>query len=330
MTLQDTPTVTEASNATHYQSAIGTLVEINNGDPQMAILENSTADSTTKFVASTTIIGSSSLASASLTTVSDLPISYIQPAIYRTNFTQTSTTLRASKLYNGVNETSTKNLAFNDTNYMYEQTYYIKSKSNDPISSGFELEVTLKNTSATTKDTSPVIDHEISSVLLAEYRVNTIATSDITERGRVGAATSKYISKMVKLADGMDATHIRVLIGAYKPVNTNLRVYVKFQSFTDIRAFSEVEYTELDLKPETNAKSSTANRYDYKDYEYYLGTTSKAAGAGAWDNSGVINYIDPSGAIYTNFKYFAVKIVMESSGHNVVPRVKDLRALALT
>lgn len=330
MTLQDVPTVTETGNATHYQTAVGNLIEVNNGDPQMIILENSTADATTKFAGNTNIVGASSLASASLTAVSNLPVSYIQPAIYRTNFTQTSTTLRASKLYNGVNENGSKNLAFNDTNYLYESTYYIKSKSNDPISSGFELEVTLKNNSASTKDTSPVIDHEISSVLLAEYVVNDIAANDITERGRVGAASSKYVSKMVQLADGMDASHVRVLIGAYKPVNTELRVYVKFQSFTDIRSFGEVEWTELALKAETDARSSTANRYDYRDFEYYLGTTSKAAGEGAWDNSGTINYIDPTGAIYTNFKYFAVKIVMESTGHNVVPRVKDLRALALT
>jgi hypothetical protein len=330
MTLQDVPTVTATGNATHYQSAIGKLIEVNNGDPQMIILEESTASSTVKFVTSTTVIGAASLASASVTAISNLPISYIQPAIYRTNFTQTSTTLRASKLYNGVDENDTKNLAFNDTNYLYENTYYIKSKSNDPASSGFELEVTLKNASATTKDTSPVIDHEISSVLLAEYRVNDIAANDITERGRVGAATSKYVSKIVKLADGMDATHVRVLIGAYKPVGTELRVYMRLQSSTDIRAFSDVQWTELTLKPETDARSSTANRYDYRDYEYYLGTTSKAAGEGAWDNSGVINYIDLDGAVYTSFKYFAVKIVMESSGHNVVPRVKDLRALALT
>ena len=330
MTLQDVPTVTATGNATHYMSAIGTLIEVNNGDPQMIILENSTATSTTKFTGSTTIIGASSLASASLTTVSNLPISYIQPAIYRTNFTQTSTSLKASKLYNGVNESNTKNLAFNDTNYLYEQTYYIKSKSIDPLSSGFELEVTLKNGSASTRDTSPVIDHEISSVLLAEYRVNTIAANDTTELGRVGAATSKYVSKMVQLADGMDAIHSRVLIGAYRPVNTDLRVYVKFQSFTDIRPFAEVEWTEMQLKAETSSRSSTANRYDYRDFEYYLGTTAKTAGQGAWDNGGVINYIDPTGAVYTNYKYFAVKIVMTASGHNVVPRVKDLRALALT
>ena len=330
MVLQDVPTVTEIANATHYQSAVGNMIEVNNGDPQMIILEDSTADVSTKFTSSTTVVGASSLATAQVTAISNLPVSYIQPAIYRTNFTKTSTTLRATKLYNGVDESGTKNLAFNDTNYLYENTYYIKSKSNDPASSGFELQVTLKNESATTRDTSPVIDHEISSVLLAEYRVNDIAADDITERGRVGAATSKYVSKMVQLADGMDATHARVLIGAYKPVGTELRVYMKFQSFTDNRTFNEVEWTELTLKPETNVRSSTANRYDYHDYEYYLGTTSKAAGEGAWDNSDVINYIDPDGAVYTNYKYFAVKIVMESAGHNVVPRVKDLRALALT
>jgi hypothetical protein len=107
-------------------------------------------------------------------------------------------------------------------------------------------------------------------------------------------------------------------------------VYVKFQSFTDIRSFGEVEWTELKLKPENNTRSSTANRYDYRDFEYYLDSTAKLAGQGAWDNNGTINYIDPTGAVYTSYKYFAVKIVMESNGHNIVPRIKDLRALALT
>ena len=53
-------------------------------------------------------------------------------------------------------------------------------------------------------------------------------------------------------------------------------------------------------------------------------------GEGAWDNSGTINYLDDDGALYQSYKYFAIKIVMMADSHNVVPRIKDLRVLALS
>jgi hypothetical protein len=107
-------------------------------------------------------------------------------------------------------------------------------------------------------------------------------------------------------------------------------VYVKFQSSTDSRRFVNVEWTELEPKNETNVFSSSADRYDYREIEYALGTTVKTAGQGAWSNSGVIQYIDPTGAIHNSYKYFAVKILMTSNSHSVVPRLADMRTLALS
>lgn len=332
MTVKDVPKQTASGIAQHYSSVVGKLAYINvTEDPILMILEDSTAKSSTfKFAAANNIVGRDSGATAAIATVRDLPVSYVQPQIYRSDFTKTRTALRASKLYNGVSEGIQKNIAFNDTNYLTDGAYFIKSKSTDFTSSGFELTVDMSNTSSTTKDTSPVIDYDISGVMLAEYLVNTLPTSDITENGRLGSATSKYVSRRVELADGLDAEDIRLLIGAYKPSSTDVRVYVKFQASTDIRSWAEVEWTQLNLKPETNAVSSLANRYDYREYEYSLGTVAKTAGNGAWSDNGVIKYIDPTGAVYTSYKYFAIKIVMLSNGHNVVPRIKDLRAIALT
>lgn len=331
MTVKDVPKQTASGITQHYSSVVGKLAYINLSEPVLMILENSTAKSSTfKFTSTNNIVGRDSGATATISNIRNLPISYVQPQINRSDFTKTRTTLRASKLYNGVSESIQKNIAFNDTNYLTDGTYFIKSKSTDFTSSGFELTVDMSNTSPSTKDTSPVIDYDISSVMLVEYLVNTLATTDVTENGRLGAATSKYVSRRVELADGLDAEDIRLLIGAYKPSSTDVRVYVKFQASTDIRSWSEVEWTQLNLKTETNAVSSLADRYDYREYEYSLGTVAKTAGNGAWLNNGIINYIDPTGAIYTNYKYFAVKIVMLSNGHNVVPRIKDLRAIALT
>ena len=332
MTVKDVPKQTASGIAQHYSSVVGKLAYINvTEDPILMILEDSTAKSSVfKFSVANNIVGRDSGATATIETVRDLPVSYVQPQIYRSDFTKTRTTLRASKLYNGVSESIQKNIAFNDTNYLTDGTYFIKSKSTDFTSSGFELTIDMSNTSPTTKDTSPVVDYDISGVMLAEYLVNTLPTTDVTENGRLGAATSKYVSRRVELADGLDAEDIKLLIGAYKPSSTDVRIYVKFQASTDIRSWSEVEWTQLNLKTETNAVSSLANRYDYREYEYSLGTVAKTAGNGAWLNNGIINYIDPTGAVYTSYKYFAVKIVMLSNGHNIVPRIKDLRAIALT
>ena len=123
---------------------------------------------------------------------------------------------------------------------------------------------------------------------------------------------------------------MRTFITAYRPPNTDLKVYVKFQSSTDSRRFVNVEWTELEPKNETNVFSSSADRYDYREIEYALGTTVKTAGQGAWLNNGVIQYIDPTGAIHNSYKYFAVKILMTSNSHSVVPRLADMRTLALS
>jgi hypothetical protein len=61
-----------------------------------------------------------------------------------------------------------------------------------------------------------------------------------------------------------------------------------------------------------------------------LGTTAKTAGQGAWLNNGIIRYIDAAGGVHNSYKYFSIKIVMTSSSHNVVPRIADMRTLALT
>jgi hypothetical protein len=189
------------------------------------------------------------------------------------------------------------------------------------------MTVSLKNVSTTTRDVSPMIDHASSNITVYEYLVNNVTTNEI---GDFGDTQSKYVSRKVELADGLDAIDVRTFLTAYRPPNTDIIVYVKFQSATDPRRFDEVEWTELDVKTETNVYSSLGDRDDFREFEFGLGTTVKTAGQGAWLNGNTIRYIDPTGAVYNDYKYFAVKIAMLSEGHNVVPRIADMRTLALS
>lgn len=330
--------IINASGMNHYSAPVGRLTYVNTSEPPRMILEDSTAKNVTglKFAAGQTLYGESSGATADITSVDNLPISYIQPNIYRTNFTKTRTNLSGQALWNGSEEVS-RDLSFNSTNYLTDDQYFIRSKSNNPSTSSFVLSVSMENVSTSNQpDTSPVIDHEISSVIVAEYLVNSANTSNDIDGSELighGNAQAKYVSKVITLADGLDAEDMRVILGAYRPTGTEIRVYARFKSATDTRPMNNIEWTRLQLKPESDTTSSRANRYDYREYEYQLSTESKTVGQGAWDNNGVINYIaniDGSNVCFKDYKFFAIKIVMLANGHNVVPRLKDVRALALS
>jgi hypothetical protein len=54
-------------------------------------------------------------------------------------------------------------------------------------------------------------------------------------------------------------------------------------------------------------------------------------GKGAFLQAGdTFTYTGPDGEVYNDFKYFAVKIVYLAETHSKVPRVKDMRAIAVS
>jgi hypothetical protein len=334
MTVADLPTenIASANNMNFWSSPVGRVSYFDKSAPVILVLEGSSAKSTLKFTANATsntvLVGAQSGSTALVSSVRDLPVSYIQPSIFRSSFNTTRVDMSATKLFNGVS-TYAKDLDFKTNNYLTDSTTYIRSKSNevDPTNPTFEITLNLKSVAGGTVDVSPMIDHEISNITAYEYFVN---ANTAGETGEFGAALSKYISKKVELADGLDATDVRTFLTAYRPPSTDIKVYVKVQSSTDSRRFADVEWTELTPRSELNAFSSGADRFDYREIEFELGTEAKTAGQGAWLNNGIIRYIDAAGGIHNSYKYFSVKIVMTSSGHNVVPRIADMRTLALS
>lgn len=319
------------SGLSHYQSVVGKLQYYNGNDPATMILSQSTAASTAQgnlvFAANDVIIGDASAATCTISTINNLQMSYLQPLIQRSNFTKTGISI-AADIYNGTTLVTGLNMSFGKTNYLTSDDFKIRSKSALATSS-FNINLTLNNYSSTTKDTSPLIDYTISDIMIGEYQVNNIINDSLELTGE-GTSKARYVSKIVQLAEGMDAEDIRVILSAYRPTSTNVAVYARLLSGTDNRNPSTVEWTRLAIRPETDASSSLANREDYREYEYQLGTTSKSAGLGAWSNSGTINYLDPAGALYTSFKYFAIKIVLSADSYHVVPRLRDLRVIAGT
>ncbi len=319
------------SGLSHYQSAVGKMTYYNANDPATMILRQSTAASTAQgnlvFANNDVIIGESSAATCAISSLNSLQMSYLQPLIQRSNFTKTGVDISAD-LWNGTSVVTGLGMSFGKTNYLTSDKFKIRSKSALATTS-FKINLELNNYSTTTKDTSSIIDYTISDVMIGEYQVNNLVDDSLELTGN-GTSKAKYVSKLVQLAEGMDAEDIRVILSAYCSPGTNVAVYARLISGTDNRNPSSVEWTRLAIRPETDSSSSLANRDDWREYEYQLGTTSKSAGQGAWSNSGTINYLDPDGALYTSFKYFAIKIVLSADSYNIVPRLRDLRVIAGT
>jgi hypothetical protein len=128
-------------------------------------------------------------------------------------------------------------------------------------------------------------------------------------------------------------------VSAYKPSGTGVHVYTKIHNAEDGQSFEDKDYTLLTQITASNTISDSVDTTDFKEFEFgfsantngdnFLGSNADNQAKLNSANNNVVSYRDSDGAIYATYKTFAIKIVMTSSGTNIVPLVKDMRAIAL-
>jgi hypothetical protein len=133
-----------------------------------------------------------------------------------------------------------------------------------------------------------------------------------------GNSNVRYITRKVNLADGFDSGDLRVYVTAYKPSGSNIRVYYKLLSISDADAFEDKNYQLMTQLNNTNFVSTNNN--DYREISYAPGV------AGTANNS--VSYTSGSTS-FSNFRTFAIKIVLTGTSTTDVPKVRDFRAIAL-
>jgi hypothetical protein len=133
-----------------------------------------------------------------------------------------------------------------------------------------------------------------------------------------GNANVRYMTRRITLADGFDSGDLRVYLTAYKPSGSNIRVYYKLLSTSDIDTFENKSYQLMTEIGNTNFVSN--NPGDYRELSF-------APGSGGVANNSV-TYTSGSTS-YSKFKTFSIKIVMSGTDTTDVPKVRDLRAIAL-
>jgi len=180
-----------------------------------------------------------------------------------------------------------------------------------------------KFTSAlSTSDTylSPVIDLQTLSVSTVNNLIdNQTADSDLAAEPNVtfnnpidfiadsaansGSSLSKHITIPINLAE--PAVGLKVLLGANRPTNSFIDLYYRtLPAGSD----TDIETVKFILATEDTSIQTDDNRSIFRQYEYTIGGTE---------------------GTLTPFSTFQLKIVFRSQNSSRVPRIKDLRAIAL-
>jgi hypothetical protein len=117
------------------------------------------------------------------------------------------------------------------------------------------------------------------------------------------------------LNDGFDSGDLRVFLTAYKPPSTGIQVYYKILNADDPDDFDTKSYSLM--QQYTPSVATSTNYNDYIEYEYRPSLNTDAV------------YYTSGSTSYDSFKYFAIKVVMSSSDTTLIPKVRDMRVIAL-
>ena len=183
---------------------------------------------------------------------------------------------------------------------------------------------------------SPAIDLDRISLYHTHNLISTEGEISNTENYVVagGNSETRYITRIVTLADGQDAEDLRVYLTAYKPSGSNIFVYYKVLAAEDNNTMNDVRWVPMELNEGqgfslSTRYSSSENKNDFIELVYDVPNYTNLARSGANNTTGIIEYRNTTRARYVGYKYFQVKIVLTNSTSSNPPRVKDLRAIAL-
>jgi hypothetical protein len=135
-----------------------------------------------------------------------------------------------------------------------------------------------------------------------------------------GNSLVRYMTKKVQLATGFAAGDLRVYMDCYKPGGSNIQVWYKLLSASDPEAF---EFNSWQLMTQLGNVNFISTAIDtFTELTYAPGTYN----SGLAQNKATYT---KNGTTYDKFMTFAIKVVMYGSSTIDVPKIKNLRVIAL-
>lgn len=149
----------------------------------------------------------------------------------------------------------------------YDKERIVASKTNENASMGGSKSLSIRaNMTTDTEYLSPVIDTVRHQELVIGNDVDPIEL-DYNEFFNDGDSKSKYISKIITLADGQDAEDLRITLTAYRPVGTDIQVWAKFLNSEDSDPISVKTWTPM-INLSYDLYSDPGNPTDMREFVY--------------------------------------------------------------
>ncbi len=131
-----------------------------------------------------------------------------------------------------------------------------------------------------------------------------------------GNMVAKYITREIVLEDGFEAGDLRVFMDAIRPTATDIQVYYKVLSPDDPQRLADKSWRRMSIVKDIYSKNAkTIIGLEFKP--------SLDSNKISYTENG-LNY--PIGGI---FKNFAVKVCMRTTDASIVPKIRNLRIIAV-
>jgi len=297
-------------------------------------VEKSTGD----FSSSDVITGTVSSATAQLSSIDNVIVNTLVPKIPSLTYANTSLAFSVRPTASVISPTfsALNNEVENDFLDSEKKIYSKTNESGLSAVGGSTKTLVVKGTFSTTDpNVSPILDTSRTNAIGIE---NIINNTSVDEHKTVGLASVRYYTKPVELEDGQEAEDLKVFLTSYKPVGTGVNVYARIINPEDSQDLEDKDFTPLTQITPSSTFSDSVDRTDFKEFEFgfsantdgqgFLTTANSHARLNSSDGD-IVSYRASDGSIYSTYKTFAIKIVMTSTGTNIVPLVRDMRAIAL-
>lgn len=152
--------------------------------------------------------------------------------------------------------------------------------------------------------------------------VGNVSSNIVVKSVGTGQLLNKYINQPVVLATGQDAEDIRVICTAYRPPNSDIKVWVRFVHNEDSDSLRDRPWIEME-KLDNSVYSSLATDNDFKELTFNMPISSMTG------PNGELQYVSSQGIRFTGYKSYQIKIGLLGTNSAIVPRVADLRVLCL-
>lgn len=275
-----------------------------------------------KFFANDSIFDISDEGSATISRVGNFRYSLVdfEPAII--NFTKARQSFEMSS-YSNTGSAQSYTPIDSGENYEFNTEMAVYSRSNEitSLSSNRSNKVRV-NMNSSSNYLSPVFDIGRTQSIIVDNIINANTVGETNASG--GNLFNKYISKIVTLAEGQDAEDLKVYLTAYRPPNTDVKVWIKILNGEDSDTMAQKSWIELEKSFGGDISySSLANKKDFKEYTFNI-PSSYLIGT-----FGEVQYTNSQSIVFTGYKTFQIKIGLIGTNSAIVPRVADVRTIAL-